>query len=218
MKQGTKHGRVTDLEGDPHGASATWGRRRSGRTRPKVVAVGRTIGEARERLETANERAAARKKDKRKNNLRILFVTIGFILLALILVGLYFTFFNEEEGNSIANNTIYIPYTPTIEVVDEDASATGGEITSRMSEYIGQAEVDFRALGLTPVKAVIPNNSIREIDFYLEGYSGFIKMLLDRGTAVSVEDADRMIRYLANQGITDFEYIDVRLEGKAYWK
>lgn len=186
--------------------------------RKSTIKSGRTIGEARERLETANERAAARKKDKRKNNLRIFFVTIGFILLALILVGLYLAFFNEGSGSKIANNTVYIPYTPTIEVVDEDASATGGEITSRMSEYIGQFEVDFRALGLTPIKAVIPNGSIREVDFYLEGYSGFIKTLIDRGTAVTAEDTERMLRYLSEQGITDFEYIDVRLEGKAYWK
>ena len=32
--EGLAHGRVTDLEGDPHGALATWGRKRSGRTRP----------------------------------------------------------------------------------------------------------------------------------------------------------------------------------------
>ena len=43
-------------------------------------------------------------------------------------------------------------------------------------------------------------------------------MIIDRGTAVSVEDADRLLRYLAGQGITNFEYIDVRLPHKAFWK
>ena len=37
-------------------------------------------------------------------------------------------------------------------------------------------------------------------------------------TAVSVEDADRVIRYLASIGAGSFSYIDVRIEGKAYWK
>ena len=35
--------------------------------RKSTIKSGRTIGEKREHLETANERAAARKKDKRKN-------------------------------------------------------------------------------------------------------------------------------------------------------
>ena len=91
-------------------------------------------------------------------------------------------------------------------------------VTSRMKDYIGQAEVDFRALGLVPVKAVIPAGAIREIDFYLDGKTGFVKTTIDRGTGVSTEDAKRMLDYLESQGITDFEYIDVRLEGKAYWK
>ncbi|MBQ9180683.1 hypothetical protein IJ135_01140 [Candidatus Saccharibacteria bacterium] len=91
-------------------------------------------------------------------------------------------------------------------------------ITSRMSEYIGQAEADFRELGYTPVKAVIPSGSIREVDFYLDGQPGRIKTIIDRGTGVTVEDADRMLRYLASIGVTSFEYIDVRVEGKAYYK
>ena len=37
MDDVTEHGRVTDLEGGPHGASATWGRKRSSRTRPAVL-------------------------------------------------------------------------------------------------------------------------------------------------------------------------------------
>ena len=41
---------------------------------------------------------------------------------------------------------------------------------------------------------------------------------MDRDTAVSAEDAFRMVRYLENQGITEYQYIDVRLPGKAYWK
>ena len=35
---------------------------------------------------------------------------------------------------------------------------------------------------------------------------------------MSVEDADRMIRYLEGIGKVDFEYVDVRVEGKGYWK
>lgn len=185
------------------------------------VVVGRTIGEQRERLETKNERAAARKKDKQKTTRRIVVVTTGFIVLAAILIYLGFSFFGgERESLPVATESeiTEVSYEPTIEIVDEDASATGGKITARMREYIGQAEADFRDLGYQPVKAVLPTGAVREVDFYLEGYTGFIKLIIDRGTAVSTEDADRMIRYLAGQGIADFQYIDVRLDGKAYWR
>ena len=180
------------------------------------IKSGRTIGEQREHLETANERLAARKKDKRKKHFRVFFVSIGFLILAAILAIIYFEFFHEDEKKAPAVVEDYT-YAPTIEIIDEDSGA-GSEITSRMKDYIGQAEADFRSLGYRPVKVVIPTGSIREIDFYLEDYTGFIKMFIDRPTAVSVEDADRMLRYLAEQGISEFQYIDVRIPRKAYWK
>ena len=129
----------------------------------------------------------------------------------------YFVFFEKREEVFPQTDNTEV-YAPTIEVIDEDAAATSGEITSRMSEYIGQAETEFREYGYKPIKAVLPTGSIREVDFYLDGYNGYIKMITDRGAGVSVEDADRMLRYLTGQGISDFNYIDVRISGKAYWK
>ena len=43
-------------------------------------------------------------------------------------------------------------------------------------------------------------------------------MTIDRDTAVSVEDGDRMLRYLKENGIEVFEYIDVRVEERGYYK
>ena len=176
---------------------------------------GRTIGEKRERLETANERAAARKKDKRKKATRIIFTAIGFVVLVAILVAISRSFIKEEPAPIVQEPEIV--YNPTLEVIDEDA-ASGSRITNRMKLYVGQAEKDFRDLGYKPTKAVIPSGAIREVDIYLDGYNGFIKLVIDRGTAVSAEDADRVIRYLNGLDIHDFNYIDVRTEGRAFWK
>ncbi len=179
--------------------------------------MGRTIGQEREKLETKNERNAARKKDKKHRTRRITFTILGFTLFIVILAALGFFFVGNGDPAPVNVTPETETIDPTIEIIDEDA-ATGEGITKRMKSYIGQAEQDFRDLGYKPVKAVVPSGSIREVDFYLEGYSGFIKTTIDRGSAVSVEDADRMLRYLAGQGTTEFVYIDVRIEGKAFWK
>lgn len=176
---------------------------------------GRTIGERREKLETASERAAEHKKKEKRKRLRLAFTIIGFATAMVIMVWAFNFFANGNEPEEYTP-IIEVPFAPTVEVIDEGASPSG--ITSRMKEYIGQAEADFRELGYVPVKVVVPKGTIREVDFYLDGKTGYIKLFIDRPTGVSVEDADRMLRYLVEQGINEFTYIDVRIDGKAYWR
>ena len=184
-----------------------------------TIMSGRTIGEKRERLETRNERAAARKKDKKKAARRVVFTILGFMVLGVAAVLVARNFIVNNEPEPIAEPTESTPeYRPTIEVIDEDASAAEGKITSRMESFIGKLERDFKDLGYRPIKAVIPTGSIREVDFYLEDHPGFVKTTIDRDSAVTAEDADRLIRYLTGQGIAEYQYIDVRLPGRAFWK
>ena len=190
--------------------------RRSANRHSSIIA-GRTIGEQREKLETANERMAARQKDKRKKHFRVFIVSAGFILLLAILAVIYFEFLSHDTHRDDILEEAYT-YDPTVEIVDEDANIVGNKITNRMYDYIGQAETDFRSLGYYPTKVVVPTGTIREVDFYLGDYTGFIKMSIDRPTAASVEDADRMLRYFAEQGIAEFQYIDIRIPYKAYWR
>lgn len=179
--------------------------------------LGRTIGEKREKLETANERQAARKKDKKKKALRVIATILGFLILIAILIVLFKNLTSGSDEPVIPEEEISVDYEPTIEIIDA-ADSSNKHITARMKRYIGRAEKDFRDLGYQPTKAVIPTNSIREVDFYLEEKTGYIKLTIDRDSAISVEDADRMLRYLIERGIESFEYIDVRIDGKAYYK
>lgn len=185
--------------------------------RKSTIKIGRTIAEAREHLETRSERAAARKKDKFKKALRVTLTIVGFLVLAGILVGLYFNFRDAKTELEIINSN-QDPSTPKIEIIDEAAASTGGRITARMTEYVNNLVFDLKSLGYTPIKAVIPSRSIREVDIYLEGQLGFIKTNIDRGAGVTAEDIDRMIRYLKENGVQEYTYIDVRIDGKAYWK
>ena len=184
-----------------------------------TIMSGRTIGEKRERLETRNERAAARKKDKKKAARRVFFTILGFVMLGVAAVLVARNFIVKNEPEPIAEQSEPAPeYHPTIEIIDEDSSAAEGKITSRMGSFIGKLERDFKDLGYRPIKAVIPTGSIREVDFYLENHPGFVKTTIDRDSAVTAEDADRLIRYLTGQGIAEYQYIDVRLPGRAFWK
>ncbi len=177
---------------------------------------GRTIGERRERLETSSERLAARNKVKKRQGARVVITIIGFIIAIIAGIFLVVNLIKQKETHEADTATTIVEktYSPTVEVVDEN----GGGITARMSEYIGQAEGDFREKGLIITRAVIPAGAIREVDFYLDGITGFIKTTIDRGTGVTAEDAERMLRYLTSINVSDFTYIDVRIDGKAYWK
>ena len=185
--------------------------------RRSMIKTGRTISGRREQMEKAADRAAAHEKIHRKQLFRLTVTAAGFVLIVAVIIGIGFSLSGGEPDTGSDLPSTSVVYKPTIEIIDEDATI-GSTVSGRMKDYIGQAEVDFRALGLVPIKAVIPKGSIREIDFYLEDKPGFIKTTLDRGTAVSAEDAKRMLNYFEEKGITEFEYIDVRIEGKAYWK
>ncbi len=186
--------------------------------RKSSLKLGRTIAAQRERLETSSERMAARKKGKQKKIIRFS-VTVAIFLVFFGFAGyLLISFFKKDAELSQQEAEIEVTFKPTIEIVDMDLLLTGKAITARMKSYIGQLEIDFKDLNYQPTKAVVPSGSIREVDIYLDGYNGFIKTTIDRGSGVTVEDADRMLRYLAGIGVTDFEYIDVRIDGKAYWK
>ena len=188
--------------------------------RKSTIMSGRTIGEKREKLETKNERAAARKKDKQKYWLRVTMVSLGFVILITILIVLAVVFFRQDSDQDPATTPepVITEAEPTIEILDASASATGGKITSRMKSFIGLIELDLKSYGYQPTKAVLPAESIREVDIYLDGYNGYFKTTTDRDAAVTAEDIDRMLRYLTEQGITDFEYVDVRIDNRAFWK
>lgn len=179
--------------------------------------AGRTIGEKREKLETANERAAARRKDKNKKAMRFLVTTVVFLAIIGILVFLFVSFTKRAKDEIQAEDNNAVVIQPTIEIIDEDTTP-GSQITSRMREFVAQVEVDLTELGLKATRAVVPSGSLRQVNIYLDGKNGYIKTLLDRGAGVTAEDISRMLNYLESIGVGDFEYIDVRIEGKAYYK
>lgn len=169
---------------------------------------GQTIVAERERQESASERMLARKKLKNKRILSVIAVILILIILMILGIMGWQVLFKEQVLSPEVEITIP---EPTVEIVDE----AGVGVSNRVKEYIAWLEQDFKELGYTVTRVDLPRDKSRELLVSLDGYNGYIKMNIDRGTGVSVEDADRMIKYLNGGG---FEYIDVRVEGKGYYK
>lgn len=176
--------------------------------------VGRAIKRGREKPEKDSERERVRKQFKQRQTMAIFGVLlfVGTLLYLLSRAGAeWYKWVTTKE------EVIEIPIEPTIEVID-DATGKKAEVSMRVLEYIAQLEEEFAILGRKVNMARIPEGKIREVDLELEGVTGVIKVSLDRGAAVSAEDGERMLKYLEGQGINEFQYVDVRVARKAYWK
>lgn len=174
------------------------------------LGVGRTIAGRVEKAESDSERLAARKKVKsRKLFGAIVGVVIALGLVIFVLIQMH-NFLMPVEVIEVTE----MKYEPTVEIVDESSS---GYVTERMREYVGRLERDLGDLRHKVVRAVVPSGKTREIDIYLEGRDEYYKCNMDRGTAVTAEDIEVMVRYLAEHDLHP-GYVDVRTEGKAYYR
>ena len=194
--------------------------------------VGRTISEERERIESESDRLAARELKKQREAVQtaILVVSVvALVILGVISAKNFFAKTREVDGSATSGKA----YAPSVEVIDE----SGAKLSKKMSEYIGMAEEDFRELGYTVTRVAIPAGMMREVDVYVRksddgnGEGGaaaedaagngelpyYFKLNIDRGSAVSAEDAVRMVRYLEERNLTP-AYVDVRVEGKAFYR
>ncbi len=183
----------------------------SRKKRKQGLEMGRTLAAERERAESESERMQARKKGRRKKTTSVILMLgmLGILgYLAYMGVG-------QIEGKWLEKENAEVE-TPEVraEIVDEDGR---GQISARVKTYIGQLEEDFGDLGYQVTRVTLPSGMSRELLVNLAGVEGYVKINTDRGAAVSAEDAVRMVKYLQEKGVKA-EYIDVRVEGKGYYK
>ena len=172
--------------------------------------VGRTIAVEWERQESESERLAARKREKGKKIFRVFALILILAIIAIVIVMEVSSWMINRKKIEAAK---YVPQ-PTVAIIDE----SGQGITNRIKEYVGQLEIDLADIGLSLNRAVVPAGKNREVDIYLNEHEEYyIKLNIDRGTAVSAEDTKRMIAFLAERDLHP-QYIDVRIQGKAYFK
>ncbi len=181
------------------------------KSKMKRMRAGQTIVAERERVESESERMQARKKVHRRQTTSILVVA-----LMLLILGLAFYLGMKELAIGPVTNVENVTesYQVKAEIVDEDRR---GQISSRVQAYIADLEQDLQALGLTVKKVTLPTGMIRALYVDIEGQEAYYKVDIDRSAAVTAEDIERMTRYLAEKDLHP-EYVDVRIEGKAYYK
>ena len=181
-----------------------------GQEKIQGVKRGQTIVAERERAESDSERMLARKQLRRK---RMRSVVTACLMLAIL--GLL-TYLGARElvGFGQREATVAEEKKVTAEIVDESGR---GQISTRMKEYIIRIEEDFRALGYTVTRVTLPVATSRELYVDLAGETTYFKVSMDRDAAVTAEDAERMLRHLREKDLHP-EYVDVRIDGKAYYK
>ncbi len=219
MKQwgGNQSYRPEKKDSDKHGASRAVPKKRAEKDTEAVVKterdyrVGRTIAGATNNARKRNlEHIALRKKQARKNAVIVFCVLAIIAATAIILSNYVATKIAEREQVVEASN----PVEPTVTIVDE---STGNNISSRVKVFVARLEADAKDYNIKLDHVVLPFQKARELWVYFEGRDEYYKMTTERGSTVQIEDAERMIRYLDGKELKP-SYVDLRVEGKAYYK
>ena len=174
--------------------------------------VGKTIAGATNNARKRNlEHIAARKKQQRKNAFIVLCVLIIIASVSIFLINYVSKKVAERETVLTEQGG---PTEPTVAIIDENA---GNNVSSRAKLFVARLEADAKEYNLKIDHVVLPFQKAREMLVFFDGRKEYYKITSERGSAVQIEDAERMIRYLDSKSITP-EYVDLRVEGKAYYK
>ncbi|MFZ1250686.1 MAG: hypothetical protein WAR37_04550 [Candidatus Microsaccharimonas sp.] len=109
---------------------------------------------------------------------------------------------------------------PAVQVVDESGVSPeqgSAVVGTRLLGFLGRVVAEAQGRGYTVNRAVLPADTTRQLDVFIEGIPTRVKFVIDRGAGEQVEDMDRSLKYLASRGI-NAEYVDVRVSGRAAYK
>lgn len=173
--------------------------------------VGRTFaGDTQKARADKMARAADRKKRNIKNIATVFGVCLIIGLIAVIAVSYVANVIAEREA---ANVPVADPE-PTVPILNESVNEG---VSPRVKILIYRLENDAKSYGFSIDHVILPFQKAREIDVYVAERTEYYKLSIERGSAVQAEDISRMIRFLDEKKITP-QYVDLRIEGKAYYK
>lgn len=127
------------------------------------------------------------------------------------------TYFVDDSGVTFETN--YFDK-PNIVVSDKSGvqSEAGQEVINRrFLSFLGKVVALFRDNGLTAIEAVLPQDTVRQVEFKLEGHQYAIRMTVDRGAEAQVSQALRAMRHIKERGMNP-HYIDVRVDQRVFYR
>ena len=173
--------------------------------------VGRTFaGDAQKNREEKMARAADRKRRDIKNIATVVGVVLIVVLIVVVVANYISTVIAERE-EAISPVPVL---EPTVTIVDENA---GENVSRRVKDFVAHLEDDVSDYFMKIDHVVLPLQKAREVDIFITGRTEYYKMSLDRSSAVQAEDMYRMMQYLDQKELQP-SYVDLRVEGKAYYK
>ncbi len=173
--------------------------------------VGKTIAGTSNPARQRNlEHIALRKKRQRRNAIIVILILLALGGLSLCIA----RYLNDLHEERLAQMKQANPMEPTVPIVDENA---GQNVSQRAKVFVARLEADAKDFNLEIDHVVLPFQMAREVLVYFKGRTEYYKMTLERGSTVQIEDASRMMRYLDGKE-KKAEYVDLRVEGKAYYK
>lgn len=186
----------------------------------KKIEVGRTIVGKHEDTLREEKISSERERVRKKVRMRTVLSVIGIMIIVVVmgfLVMIAGKNLRDYYYQKIAETEKELEevLTPSVEIVDENGTNL---ISARIKEYVAMLEGDVKDLGYEVARVTLPKGKLREIDFYVVGVDWYFKGSIDRGSAETAEDTVRMIKYLKSKDIAPSSYVDVRVEGKGYYK
>lgn len=126
-------------------------------------------------------------------------------------------YFVDENGIPFAKNYYESPVVAVIDQSGVQQAAGTAVASSRFLAFVGKVVAEAQKNGLVVQQAIIPTSTTRQLEVRVEGRPYPVKLSLDRGAAVQVEDMKRAVDYFDKRGGAP-QYIDVRVSGRAYYK
>jgi len=109
---------------------------------------------------------------------------------------------------------------PGLQIVDNSgiqATAVQAVASNRFLGFVGRVISSSQRQGLEVAKVTIPTLTTRQVAINLKGRQPAYKFSIDRSVGQQVEDMARIDRFLRQKNITA-SYVDVRIEGKAFYR
>lgn len=126
-------------------------------------------------------------------------------------------YFVDGQGVTFAQNYFDEP-----DIAVDDQSGVQPEagqvvVNRNFLSFLGQVAAKFEENGTKVSRVVLPEDTVRQVEFGLEGRNSMIRMTVDRGVAEQTNRALKSLSWLDAQGLNP-GYIDARVDQKIYYK